>query len=176
MNKYKWWGGFLIGAGIIFLILSNPIAGAILLAVGVYLITEGNKIQDKQKVKNNKRLKGVCGWLLFYVVVFIIDLILLIFYTTSESFDIISSVFFWAIGIFSLILIFRHSPKAPLWNLIYLWATVATIILYYLFDLSWGYSGFDLIGSLIYSLIWIMYWRKSKRVKNTFGNNGKWRK
>ncbi len=175
-KKYSWWGGFLIGAGIISFIISNPIAGAILIAIGVYLITEGKKIQGKQKVekKNTRKLKGVRGWLLFYVVVFIMDLILLIFYTTSEIFDIVSSVFFWVVGVLSLILIFRHSSKAPLWNLIYLWASVAIVILYYLLDLSWGYSGFDLISGLIYALIWIIYWRKSKRVKNTFGNNGKW--
>lgn len=128
-------------------------------------------------VPQAKRNKSIRGWLLFYVILSFFGLVQSRKYFEELTFDFFLVLDIIGIGlvIYSLILIFAFNPKAPKWNIIRLWylLTVWIISIFYLFRIGELYADEFIIllfPSLI-NIIWIAYWKKSKRVNETFGSN-----
>ncbi len=126
----------------------------------------------------NKQLKGIGGWLLFYVILLLIGFLWalssiypLIFSFLDNSLlgkiAVILGVVGFILGLNSIILIFQYSRKAILWNVYMLiYNIIATLIILLIFR---GFEG--IVQILIVGLVnygWIHYWLESKRVTNTF--------
>ena len=121
--------------------------------------------------KNN--LKGIRGWLLLYVIFISFRLLfgIFVFLVYQEINPIlIIEVLLVAFALFSIFAKF-HTKKI---NIGYLLIAVITTISAYFDDITSNvmeeraYGVGAVMGSVVISVIWIVYWINSKRVKNTF--------
>lgn len=121
-----------------------------------------------------KETKGLGGWLILPIIGFIVN-ILIYLYDLSGIFAL--NDFGWimliivvdGLAIFllgtTLFLIFKKQKEAPKWAMI---AIGYNILIYFLIVFT-SEAPFNFVWFFI-SLAWINYFRKSKRVKNTFVN------
>jgi len=130
------------------------------------------KLAEERQNEKKTNYKKIRGWLMFYVILLVLGLIIELSSISYTFLSITTTLFFDVFGIYCLILIFKLSPKAPKWNIIFLGVGIASLILYILLPLELGYNSSDIFFGIIYNIIFILYWKKSKRVKKTFGNNG----
>lgn len=119
-------------------------------------------------VKNKKKLEGFRGWLILPIIVLIIASVSFIISAFQNIFfwlpffflDIITAGFF----IYTSYLVFSKKKKAIKW-LIFIGGYRIFYILIINFFLE-DYSSLPQV--IIISIVWITYFVKSKRVKNTF--------
>ncbi len=121
-----------------------------------------------------KKIEGISGWLLIPVIGLVIVLIIYLF-------DIFSLLFFpydnnliglfliidiglFVLGIYILTLVFKKKKETPSFFIIYLWISVGAVL--FLSIITKDSTG--LLGGIIKAIIWTLYFKKSKRVKNTF--------
>ena len=139
-----------------------------------------------------KKLKGIGGWLLLYLILLsigqIISLISILLVILGEAYFLDSNLnpgtlliilFLGFIAIFKTI---KKSKKAKKWNLEFLWLLILITFLSEAWKIShvdfsdpikelWFIEGISTIfWTTLHSVIWIIYWKKSERVKNTFVN------
>ncbi len=121
-------------------------------------------------------LKGIWGWLLFYVVFLLVRLIFAIsIFLIYQQMDIILITEFLLVALALLSIFIKYYPKQI--NIAYLSiAIITTIIAYYdtitsdvIDERAKGVGA--VMGSAVVSILWILYWINSKRVKNTFLKN-----
>lgn len=145
---------------------------------------------------NKQDVKGIKSWLLFYI---IFSIPVLLFYSAGLSgwFFEYPLILLFTLFIFlaiPLVLILLKSPKAPQWNIVMLWISASLIILRIISGIFFqtardGQPQLSdnlidnnsrlteampiLLGIVVFSLawtiIWTIYFKKSARVKNTFG-------
>lgn len=146
----------------------------------------------KREHKNN--LRGIGGWLLFYIIIlalYIVSAFTNIIYTSLDyrPFLLFSNSISLILFIASLYFILKESRKAVWVNMVTLWiaylAGVGFSIHNFLTNpfvpssLPEGYEEiiisanifgivFHGLVSLAIVLLWTFYWRRSERVKNTF--------
>ena len=152
-------------------------------------VYKSNNTDTAMERGNNKKLKGVKGWLLVFVILLMILTIEHVFTVAgsvtiffipqikemSINFNLIfAHIVLTSILVFleivSLSLIFKKKQKAIGWVI----NTLTGLILYVVF---WNYfmvrlskwASSALIGSA-FSIIWITYFLKAKKVKNTLTN------
>jgi len=129
-----------------------------------------------------KKLKGLGGWLLFYIIIEISGLVVLIaevlgsrFFLKLTFLEVFGNSFIelsmfliaFLFSIFVLVLIFKKSKNARSLNMTYLGLSFLFVVLR-IFYLTSEPLKTLLLFSLIYNAIWLAYWHKSVRVKNTF--------
>jgi uncharacterized protein with PQ loop repeat len=135
-------------------------------------------------------VEGIRGWLLVYIIG---SIPVLMFYAAGLSgwfFDyplVLFLVIFLLLAI-PLLVILLKSPKAPQWNIAMLWIASILITLRIIYGVLFQrvqeglppLSGEELLGamptllgivtfSLGWAIIWTKYFKKSVRVRNTFG-------
>ena len=127
-------------------------------------------------------LTGLSGWLGFYVAVNIIAIIYLILNTFIFLLDnfLFGMIFllYLALDGYSLYNIFKYKKRAIIFNRIFLWVgfiillVMKIILIFQNIQIIDALMLGEIIGGLLFPLIgvliWDGYWRKSKRVKNTF--------
>ena len=139
----------------------------------------------------NNEIKGIGGWLLFFVILLILgvlgDLSKVI---SSFNESVLSSVIYLILGLFgviTMIFIFNKSSKAPKITIVYLWVSfVFSSIMLFLSASGFGLEGahqeivdtaqnyllvisaLSIFIELIITIIFTLYLMKSARVKNTF--------
>ena len=130
--------------------------------------------------------EGLKGWLLFYIIV---SIPVLMFYSAGLSglfgYPIFLLFFLFLLFLIPVILILFKSYKAPQWNIAMLWIGVILLILRIVAVLVLKEEGESppsqerlsiavpiLLGivtfSIAWTIIWINYFKKSVRVRNTF--------
>ncbi len=130
----------------------------------------------------NHKLKGIRGWLLLYIILSISSLanflILMPLIILLEK-DKINTIFNYPFieipltilsilfTIVSLIYIIKKKKKAITSNIILLEYAVFSNIIYLFYLKEYPYNLAN-IPAIIIGILWIIYWHKSKRVKNTF--------
>jgi len=128
---------------------------------------------------NKKRLKGIKGWLLVYVIFLAIVLFGLIssfillfspknsgFINNLSMFDIITSILSFSFTLVSFVFIFMKKKTAIMINQLFLFITLIIRLIsidYSILNLRVG----EVFGGAI-NIVWFIYWFKSDRVKNTF--------
>ncbi len=118
--------------------------------------------------------KGIRGWLILYSVMISIHallavLILGILIKDNNAFANINFYNFLiglAVIIYALYLLFTKDRKAKLWNIAAMLISIFTALLPAATIKGKPLANFT--ATLIISIIWIIYWNKSKRVKATF--------
>ncbi len=118
--------------------------------------------------------KGILGWLLVYVIFLSFRLLLAVsLLLILQIFDIYLILEIILVGI-ALFLIITKSKNAIKFNIAYLIIEVVILIIQNASKIA-GSIQLDrangvgaVMGALVFSIIWILYWIKSKRVKNTF--------
>jgi len=126
------------------------------------------------------KLIGVNGWLLFYVVLLSLNILSIfivlisVFTYSAEGISslllhLIVQVCILALIIYSLILIIQKKKKAIKWNIRMLWFLFFSLTFVYLVDflISDTFRISEVIGRLVFVLIWTNYLKKSRRVKDT---------
>jgi len=140
---------------------------------------------ENPKSENYKELKGLGGWLILIQISLWIGIIAYFFYFIEFLLDfqnILFIIFFLVLFIltgYTLFLMYLYDKKFPLFAIIWLWLPflsplIGFIILFFsmitglttAYELGIFIGGFML--SIIPSIIWTEYFRKSKRIKNTF--------
>ncbi|GEM_PF-2788600 len=128
---------------------------------------EEKYVEELQKEKGEEKLKGIGGWLLFFVIGTILGGI---FGFDGSLLDMLNLIF----SIIILVLIFRRSKKAPRVIIVILSIKLLISFLSVILIVLDGsaYDQFQIEGemfrTIVYSVIWIVYFQESKRVKNTF--------
>ena len=132
------------------------------------------------KIKAEKKIEGIGGWLLFYVVSLCFGALfsLIIIYRSMMDFFFgipflsVALILFFVGALNALVLVLERSPKAVFANVYLLAYDLLLSVVFAFFGwLIAGYSGgflFRAALSSLASLLWIAYWLKSKRVENTF--------
>ncbi|MBI2629095.1 DUF2569 family protein [Candidatus Pacearchaeota archaeon] len=151
------------------LLIFNPFS-----IIGVIFLIISFKNKENVKKKNNsKNLKGISGWLLFFVIILIFELLYLLietilFYQQTNYLKIIDTIISSILLLVSLVFIFKNSRFAPKLTIATFWISFLTGIL---FDfLSKNINVALYFFAFIESIILTIYFLKSKRVKNTFVN------
>jgi len=122
----------------------------------------------------NKKPEGIGGWLVLPLLGLVVSSIVFLFFSFSSLFFItegeIDLYFFMLYAsmtfflIYTTILFFQKKKELPKWIIFTLWYEVFfVIIVSYLIE---DYSG--VIGGIVGSAIWTLYFLNSKRVQNTF--------
>ncbi len=128
-------------------------------------------------------LNGVRGWLLFFCVM--LTIITPIFYIflvlrLHSSIDILLHSTLIALSVYAGIMVWRVRPSALQWVTIYLVASVAFVLGNLILAMQTGVmatveqSQDQILGSvrgLIGPIIWAFYFKKSRRVRATYGRN-----
>lgn len=122
----------------------------------------------------NHMEKGIRGWLVLYAVMISIHalLIILILATLIADNNAFANINFYnfLIGLivilYALYLLFTKNKKAKLWNIAAMLISIFTALLPVPSIRGQPLGNFT--ATLIVSIIWIIYWNKSKRVKATF--------
>ena len=115
-----------------------------------------------------KKLEGIGGWLLIYVILLFGSIFILIFsLTTPTSLSIfILELIRLILLICAIILILCKKRIAIGINIAILWfCFIISIIEIMIFE-----DYYVLIRYLVFTIIWTLYFNKSKRVKNTLIN------
>ncbi len=118
--------------------------------------------------------KGIRGWLILYTVMISIHallsiLILGMLIAENNAFANVNFyVFLIGLGviIYALYLLFTKSRKAKLWNIAAMLISIFVALLPVPSIRGQPLGNFT--ATLIVSVIWIIYWNRSKRVKATF--------
>ncbi len=133
-------------------------------------------------------VEGIKGWLLVYIIG---SIPVLMFYSGGLSgwffeYPIVLVLVIFLLLAIPLLLILLKSPKAPQWNIAMLWIAAILLTLRIVGGLLFQEEGQPplsrerlleamptLLGIVIFSLgwtiIWTKYFKKSVRVRNTFG-------
>jgi len=138
------------------------------------------------KESDNKEIGGIGGWLLFFVIFQVlssVDDLFKLFDKISSFFnppvegltisplfvfiDIILIFILIAFAAISLVLIFKKKQKAVAWVISMLVYQALYLTIWKLFMTPFTIWIFTAIFNLLYSIIWIFYFKKSQRVKNT---------
>lgn len=107
----------------------------------------------------SKKLKGIGGWLLFYVVLSIIGIVITLS-IFSYSLSLLALIYL-VLSIWAIWLIFLKKKLAIRVNIILMIIGIFVIPFFY-------YEGiFSFLFSLILTIVFIAYFIKSERVKNT---------
>ena len=137
-------------------------------------------MQKERFKEKKKRLEGIGGWLLVYVIMsffslFIMLLGLFIIFFRPDIFgEVVLSLFEILISLASfvlltvaIVLIFMKRKVAITWNSIILGLAILGGI--FLFnDISTYFEQFISFGRIVINGLWLGYWYKSERVRNTF--------
>jgi hypothetical protein len=143
---------------------------------------------------NSSNLKGIGGWLLFFVILLCLNVITGFFGVISFfMIEFQNSLLFapltvisWILSILVLVLILRKSKNTRKLTITALSISILLSVLAIIFAIT-TLSGFGdsmsdatfstllsiIIRSpigIVFSILWIVYFIKSRRVKNTFGN------
>ena len=141
------------------------------------------KKRKKEDKKQPEGPKGLGGWLILFQIGLIVSSIQIVFLLlsvisefTSDIADILNLIYVLIFGTLitiSLIKFYKKKNNCPKFLIILLWVGFAFNLFFAIYNGSLNeeivYS-FDLIISLIVNIIWTLYLKKSKRVKNTFVN------
>ncbi|MCX6750105.1 MAG: hypothetical protein NTZ83_01480 [Candidatus Pacearchaeota archaeon] len=132
----------------------------------------------KKRVQKEKKLAGIHGWLLLYVIFLLLGISsvisnLALTFSKGSIIMVLIEVINLVLILNSLILIFKYSKKAILWNIYMLIFEIITILIILIFFRSQFnfIAGVIIIFAMLYYYAWIRYWQLSKRVKNTFVKN-----
>lgn len=132
---------------------------------------------------NKETAQGINGWLLIYL---ICSIPLIVFYTGAFSGWVLDYPLWLVIPILiilaiPLLLILLKSDLAPKWNIIELWVVAILLPLRIITGVIMGDMGraedyIILLTSIalfpvVWALIWTKYFKRSVRVRNTFGIN-----
>ncbi len=113
-----------------------------------------------------KELKGLEGWLGFFGALFIVHMIIILGYflvALGENFYMaIWNLVFFIYAIFIFVLYVGEKKKFIMHIKIYLWAGIILVILTYVFPMV------SASATNRGSIIWLLYFYNSRRVKNTF--------
>ena len=125
--------------------------------------------------------KGIKGWLLVY---FICSIPLIVFYSGAFSGWILDYPLWLVTPILvtlaiPLVLILLKSNQAPKWNIVELWVIAVLMPLRIITGVMMGDMGrasefiIPLVSSVLFPIVWAIIWsqyfKKSVRVRNTFG-------
>jgi len=128
-----------------------------------------------------KSVQGIKGWLLVY---FICSVPLIVFYTGAFSGWVLDYPLWLVIPILvtlaiPLALILLKSDKAPKWNIVELWVIAVLMPLRIITGVIMGDMGrvrefiipliLFALFPIVWAIIWSQYFKKSLRVRNTFG-------
>ena len=134
-----------------------------------------------------ENVEGIKGWLLVYIIG---SIPVLMFYSAGLSgvfgYPLVLMLVIFLLLAIPLLLILLKSPKAPQWNIAMLWIAAILLTLRIVGGLLFQEEGQPplsrerlleamptLLGIVIFSLgwtiIWTKYFKKSVRVRNTFG-------
>lgn len=128
-------------------------------------------------MEKTKECKGIGGWLILPTIGLVIASALYIFVCLILLFELNGSVNVFAVFLFSglfaylsiktLILEFKHKKEFPIWAVSLMWAEV---IIVFSGEIILGIEVliFEYFPSIVGIVIWTLYFKKSKRVKNTF--------
>lgn len=133
-------------------------------------------MRKRKQTKKQISPKGIGGWIILPIIGLFVSIFLLLL-DISASLEYLSAslvqaailldVILLGLVVYSLILIFKKSKSAPKIFIIFLWVNFAVAFF------TWAIvqdedSPVNLFRVAIASLIWTAYFKKSKRVKNTF--------
>lgn len=138
---------------------------------------------------NEEKIDGIGGWLMIYVIslgfallfvllniIIFTQLVVYPFPYSGSGPDLhIEEFIYYSIALvlilIALLLIFKKCRKAIIFNKILLMISfiAATIYSIYIIVASWSFDDLiTLLLSILLTIIFFIYWKKSKRVKNTF--------
>ena len=129
------------------------------------------------KEETKKKLEGVGGWLLLWIIILFIGILagllltLSIFANGFGILEIIFSLLILAVTIFMLylaVLTIKHRKEAIPYTIFFMWLSVALYAINLIGSLFSGLGIIQTLFGLLMAVLWLLYWKKSKRVKNTF--------
>jgi len=141
------------------------------------LFGKGESMAKVMVAKNEKIPKGIGGWLLLPTVGFFVAFVLCLLFAVAmtfslifeeggfwEGFYLIIVIVYLPIIAFTLYLEFKKKKEFPKWVIT---LSCVGVFVSFLFSIEDGdYSGVP--KDFLTSLLWIVYFHQSKRVKNTF--------
>jgi len=114
--------------------------------------------------------KGNDGWLLLYFLYFFSNLVYLFTVLKYGGFFFLIIL---ALNLYCLILFLRELKSAIFWNKLILYFNLIGSLLVVSVYNAGNFADFvSIISYLIVNILWLSYWYKSERVKNTFVNSG----
>lgn len=140
-----------------------------------------NLYKKKESVMVKESAQGIKGWLLVYL---ICSIPLIVFYSGAFSGWVLDYPLWLVIPILvalaiPLVLILLKSDQAPKWNIVELWVVAVLLPLRIITGVIMGDMGragefIILLASIaifpvVWAIIWSQYFKKSVRVRNTFG-------
>lgn len=142
-------------------------------------IKEKPKKRNYKKRKNAVELKGLGGWLILPIIGFFIsgffifyELITVIsemgVYGDMGLIILLIDLVFLLLIVGSLVLIFMEKRYAPMFVIVAYAANILLVFLLYMFFESSIEESVGDVASIIFMIIWIVYFSVSRRVKNTF--------
>lgn len=129
---------------------------------------------ENPKSKNYKKLEGIGGWMVLPIINFCLNIIFLGYdfvYALTSGYvmeplmmgAIVLDIILISLFSYTLFLLFNKDKKTPLFAIISLWSTVAVGFIFFLII-----EDPQFIPNIIFAIVWTAYFKKSKRVKNTF--------
>lgn len=126
-----------------------------------------------------KNLAGIRGWLLFYVSYSIVGVSINPYYIfkmieevlewdVESVYDVVSYILLEVLIIMSLFNLLKKNKSAPLITIITELITIIFAIIDFFFSNRRQYDVLELMLIIIVGVIWILYFRYSKRVNITF--------
>ncbi|MDP3027495.1 MAG: DUF2569 family protein [Nanoarchaeota archaeon] len=141
---------------------------------------------SKKQMTKKREPRGIGGWLLLFVIVQLFGILnsLSAIGMIKNAFYIVSQLTTMILAIVGLVLIFKKLKSAIKWNIAFLWISLACGAISSVFGYSYiqnilsaaGYPAdfpvstiltYGIIISVIWIIIWTLYFIKSKRIKNT---------
>jgi len=116
----------------------------------------------------NKKVQGVGGWLLLYVIILGFGLVsfpLLFIYGSQLGIVLSFALILWLINLSEFILIFTKKKWVPTYLIAAIWM-IFIINLGNLLNVGGGFI--SLVPGIAVNIAWTLYFIKSKRIKNTF--------